>query len=180
MLTYVNDDPFEIQNVINKNIKNVDRLCFVDYSVFIDEQSIAALFDKFPGGYNGVVFPAVKEGVNWDLFRQKVTTDSNEPVGQMGLDFDTEVEKPINEDLWSVKSTNPKVWVIDTKAAIKAIRGKKGEGVNFPVRRADIFTKIKICAFVKAKVIVTYTHECVSNILESSGVKVGSNEGTPQ
>lgn len=177
-LSFVNDDQFEIQRVINKVIKECDRLCFIDYSVSMDDDSIFKLFDKLPGGYSGMVFPAVKEGINWDMFKQKIATNSTEPIEQMGLDFDTVVEKPITEDVWNVKTTHPRFWVVDTKPSIKALRNKKGEGVNFPLRREEMFTKIKICAFVKAKVIVTYTHECVSNILQSSGVSLGSNEGT--
>jgi len=173
LLTYVNDDHFDIQNTINKKIKNVDRLCFIDYSVFIDEDSISKLFGKFPNGYNGMVLPAVKEGINWDMFREKITNGSDETVSQMGMEFDTEVDKRIDDDMWSVKSTKPKVWIVDTKAAIKALRTKKGEGVTFPLRREEFFNKIKICAFVKAKVVLTYTHECLSNILESSGVSTG-------
>lgn len=170
LLNYVKDDHFEIQTTINKVIKNVDRLCFIDYSVFIDEDCVQKLFGKFPGGYNGMVLPAVKEGVNWNMFREKIANGSGETVSQMGLDFDTEVDKPIDDDLWSIKSTKPRVWIVDTKAAIKALRTKKGEGVTFPLRREEFFNKIKICAYVKAKVVLTYTHECLSNILESSGV----------
>lgn len=172
LLTYVKDDHFEIQNTINKKIKNVDRLCFIDYSVFIDEDSISKLFGKFPNGYNGMVLPAVKEGINWDMFREKIAKGSDETVSQMGMEFDTEVDKRIDDDMWSVISTKPRVWIVDTKAAIKALRTKKGEGVTFPLRREEFFNKIKICAFVKAKVVLTYTHECLSNILESSGVSI--------
>ena len=173
ILSYVNDDHFDIQNTINKKIKNVDRLCFIDYSVFIDEDSISKLFGKFPNGYNGMVLPAVKEGINWDMFREKITNGSDETVSQMGMEFDTEVDKRIDDDMWSVISTKPRVWIVDTKAAIKALRTKKGEGVSFPLRREDFLNKIKICAFVKAKVVLTYTHECFSNILESSEVSTG-------
>lgn len=173
LLNYVNDDHFEIQATINKSMKNVDRLCFIDYSVYIDEDSVQKLFGKFPGGYNGMVLPAVKEGVNWTMFREKITKGVDETVSQMGMEFDTEVDRAIDDDLWSVKSTNPRVWIVDTKAAIKALRNKKGEGASFPLRREEIFSKIKICAYVKAKVVLTYTHECLSNILESSGVSVG-------
>lgn len=178
VLQYVNDNPYEISSAINKIMKDVDRLCFFNYSVFLDEYSINKMFEKFPGGYNGVVFPAVKEGINWDMFKQKIISGSQETVSQMGLEFDTEVDKPINDDLWSVKSSNPKVWVVDTKSAIKALRTKKGEGVSFPLRHEDFFNKIKICAFVKAKVVLTYTHECISNILQSAGVSQ-KNETVP-
>lgn len=170
LLSYVKDDHFEIQSIINKTMKNVDRLCFLDYSVFIDEDCVEKLFGKFPGGYSGMVLPAVKEGVNWDMFREKIIKGSDESVSQMGLEFDTEVDRPIDDDLWNVKTTSPKVWIVDTKAAIKALRTKKGEGITFPLRREEFFSKIKICAYVKAKVVVTYTHECLSNILESAGV----------
>ena len=170
LLQYVNDNPHEISATVNKIMKEVDRLCFFNYSVFLDEGSINKMFEKFPGGYNGLVFPAVKEGINWDIFKEKINKGSQESISQLGLEFDTDVDRPINDDLWIVKSTNPKVWVVDTKSAIKVLRGKKGEGISFPLRHEDFFNKIKICAYVKAKVVLTYTHECISNILQSAGV----------
>lgn len=170
-INFVNDNPFEISACISKCLKSSDRILFVYYSLFIDENTIIKMLSKFPNGYNGIVAPAVKEGINWDMFKQKVSEECSEPLEQMGLDFDTEVDRKINDDFWSVKTTNPRAWVIDTKSTIKAIRSKKGDGVTFPVHRDEIFNKIKICAFVKARVILTYTHECLSNILESAGIK---------
>jgi hypothetical protein len=170
-ISFVNDDPFDISKNISKSLKNFDRIFFVDYSAYVDDETIKKVFSKFPNGYSGFVAPAVKEGIDWDMFKSKVSSGSDEPIEQMGLNFDTEVDRKIDDEFWNVKSTSPRVWVIDTKSTIKAIRTKKGEGLTFPVNRDDIFSKIKICAFVKARVIFTYTHECLSNILESAGVK---------
>ncbi len=153
-------------------MKNFDRVFFIDYSAYVDDETIKKVFSKFPNGYSGFVAPAVKEGINWDMFKSKALDGSTEPIEQMGLDFDTEVDRKIDDDFWTVKITSPRVWVIDTKSTIKAIRSKKGDGVTFPVNRDEIFNKIKICAFVKARVILTYTHECLSNIIESAGVKI--------
>ena len=171
-ISFVNDNPFEISKSISKYLKNFDRVFFIDYSAYVDDETIKKVFSKFPNGYSGFVAPAVKEGINWDMFKSKVSEGCTEPIEQMGLDFDTEVDREIDDDFWTVKTTSPRVWVIDTKSTIKAIRSKKGDGVTFPVNRDEIFNKIKICAFVKARVILTYTHECLSNIIESAGVKI--------
>ena len=142
----------------------------MSYSVQVDDDSLIKLLGPIPKGYQGIVCPAVTEGIDWDMFRKKVKDGEDEPVSQMGLNFDTDVEKRIDDNFWTIKSTTPKVWVIDCKAAIKSLRDRKGEGLKIPTQIQDLFTKLKVCAFVKARVLVTYTHECLGNILETAGV----------
>lgn len=175
-IVFVNDDPFEISKCVSKCLKTCDRVFFVGYSAHVDLETVKKVFSKFPNGYNGFVAPAVVEGIDWDMFKTKVSNGCSEPISQMGLHFDTEVDRKIDNEFWSVKTTSPRVWVIDTKSTIKAIRSKKGEGVTFPVHRDEVFKKIKICAFVKAKVTINYSHECVSNILQSAGITVNYNK----
>ena len=171
-ILFVKDDPYEINTMITKALKNSERVIFVDYSICVDEESLKVMtMNDWPQGYQGVVFPCVTEGIDWDLFRKKIKNGSEEPVSQMGLNFDTEVSKKIKEGFWGITSTQAKVWVLNSKSVLKSLREKKGEGIKVPIKREDLFLKLKVCAFTKARVIATYTHECLGNILETSGVK---------
>jgi hypothetical protein len=91
----------------------------------------------------------------------------------MGLHFDTEVSKKVSNDVYNVNTTNARAWIMNTKNVIKSIRDKKtGTWKIFP----KMFEKFKergvrIYAFTAAKLTMTYTHECVSNILNAAGVK---------
>ena len=171
-ILYTNDDAYEKSQTISKAFKNSDRVVFIGYSASIDNESMDVMIGQFPPSYAGVVFPAVTEGVDWTLFKKKVHDGSSESSEQMGLNFDTEVDKPIkNTDLWTIKHTEPKVWCLDSKQTIKALRERKGDGFKVPLKHDELFTKIKTCAYTKARITLTYTHECLGNILESSGVK---------
>lgn len=169
-INFVNDNVIDVSNTLPKLVKNNDRVVFINYSVCLDDNSIDVISCNFPAGYNGVVFPTVKQDVDWDMFRTKVNNGVDEPNYQMGLNFDTEVNAKLTDEFWSIKSTSPIVWVVDSKSFIKEHRNKKGEGIKVSVYLDEIFTKIKFCAYVKAKVVVTYTHECLGNILECAGV----------
>lgn len=171
-IQYTSDDLNEKSLALSKSFKNSDRVVYLGYSVSVDNESMDVLIGQYPPTFNGVVLPSVTEGVDWTLFKKKIHDGSNEPSYQMGLNFDTEVDKPIkNTELWSIKKTDPKVWSLDSKQIIKTLRERKGDGFKVPLNHNDIFTKIKACAYTKARVTLTYTHECLGNILESSGVK---------
>jgi hypothetical protein len=180
-INFVNDDPFEKADVITRHLKCADRILFIDYSIFIDPATIERIFKKFDN-YHGVVFPCVTDGVNWDQFSKKVKKGTTEPTEQIGLDFDTTVGQKISDSLYKIQTTNPKCWLIDTKFIFKAMRDKKGEGIKIPAKMDEMFKKFiekgaKIYAYTACKLIVTYPHECLSNILESAGVKKG--DGPP-
>ena len=171
-ILYTDDNATEKSKNLAKAFKSSDRVIYVGYSASVDNDSIEKLLEPYPAGYNGLVLPAVTEGVDWNLFKKKTLDGSTEPAAQMGMDFDTEVDKPIkNTDMWTVKKTDPKVWSLDSKQTIKSLRERKGDGFKVPHNHSDLFTKIKTCAFTKARVTLTYTHECLGNILESAGVK---------
>ena len=123
-ITYVNDDPFEKVEMIQKFMKSHERIIFIEFGISIDQESIEQLFKKHEG-VGCLVFPGVKEGVDWDLFKVKVKNDSSEPVSKMGLHFDTEVGKLIHENIYQVVSTDPKAWMMNTKNVIKNIKDKK-------------------------------------------------------
>jgi len=69
-----------------------------------------------------LVFPGVNEGIDWDMFKEKIKSDSKEPPSQMGLHFDTRVGKKISKDIYQVSSTDARVWMMNTKNVMKSIR----------------------------------------------------------
>lgn len=128
------------------------------------------LLNKFFKPHEGLgvlVFPGVKNGIDWGLFKHKVKEGSTEPVSQMGLHFDTEVGKKASKDIYKVVKTDARAWVMMTKVVIK-----KGIKLSVPNMFDKILEQgIKIFAFTAAKLTMTYPHECVSNILNAAGVK---------
>ncbi len=177
-LVFVRDDAFEKHDILMKKLKHCERILWIDYSIFVDEASLVKLLAPFPKGFNVMVAPCVTEGINWDLFKKKIREGSTEPKSQLGLDFDTEVSNKIEEGVHLVTKTNPKVWSADAKQVIRAFKDKKGESVKIPIKTNEMFEKfrergLKICAFTDANLVATYPHECLGNILETAGVRVG-------
>jgi len=171
-ILYVNDDPFEKIEMIEKCLPRCDRVFFIDFGIGVDEDSVKQIFENHEG-IGVLVFPGVKEGIDWDLFKQKVRSDEClEPTSQMGLHFDTEVSKKISKDIYSVINTEAKSWVMFSKNVMKNAKDKRG---NFSLH-VKMFDKLKECgvkiyAFTASKLTMTYSHECVSNILNAAGVK---------
>ena len=169
-IIFCNDCPYDkadtVQHVLKKG--QAERIFFIDFGIHVDENSIAQLFEKHEG--TGVlVFPAVKDGIDWDMFKAKVkegTTD--EPVEQMGLHFDTEVNtgKKMGENLYAVQSTTSRCFMMNIKNVKKRI--DKIHPKMFEKLKSD---GVKIVAYTKAKLTCTYAHECISNILNAAGVR---------
>lgn len=160
-----------------KLIKSSDRILWVEYGFSLDAESFDKLFENIS---DILVFPAVKEGVNWDRFRKEVNRNSNEPLHQLGMEFDTELDTKIGEYMWTVKKTIPSVFIMDCKAVDKKMRTRKGEGLKLPRDIDIIFEKfqennVKIVAYTKANVLAHFTHECIGNILEANGVQCQPN-----
>ena len=57
-VVFVNDDPYEKCEIIQKYIKTHDRIFFIDFGIAVDDLSLSKCFDKYEG-IGGVVFPAV-------------------------------------------------------------------------------------------------------------------------
>lgn len=174
-ILFVNDDPHEKASLIEKSAKDYDRLLFIDFGIQLDTDSMDKVLDNMDG-IGVMVFPGVKEGIDWDMFKEKVRSDSKEPIGQMGLYFDTDVGKEISEDVYLVKTTEARCWVANTKNLTKALKDKKTGQFKISPKMSVMFEKfkasgVKICAFVKAKLVMTYGHECVANILHTAGVR---------
>jgi hypothetical protein len=172
-ILYVNDDPYEKADIIEKCMKKFDRILFIDFGIGMDDGSITQCFSKHEN-VGCLVFPGVKEGVDWNLFKQKVRSESSEPVEQMGLHFDTDVGKAISKDIYKVNSTNAKAWIMNTKNVIKSIKDKKSGNWKISPKMFERFQEqgVRLYAFTAAKLTMTYTHECISNILNAAGVKV--------
>lgn len=45
-IVYVNDDPFEKADVIEKCMKTHDRIIFIDFGIGLDDESIEQCFEK--------------------------------------------------------------------------------------------------------------------------------------
>jgi hypothetical protein len=175
-INFVNDDPFEKTKTIMKKLKTSDRLVFIDYGVSMDIETTKRVIQPFETGWHGVVFPAVCEGVDWDMFKDKLKNKCEEPIEQIGLNFDTDVEgKMFGEDNYKVKRTIPKCWILSSKAVCKVMKGPKGSGLSIPAQPSEMFEKflskgLKLYAYTGARLNITYQHECLGNILNMTGV----------
>lgn len=155
-------------------LKTSERLLWIDYGACLDVESFDKIFDKRASDI--IVFPAVKEGINWTRFADGVKTATTEPLSQVGLDFDTVVDKKIEDGMYAVKSTAPSVFVVlDCTKTYEKLREKKGEGIKLPSNTEEIFQKcvekgVKVHAYTKCNVLRHYSHECVGNILEAVGI----------
>jgi hypothetical protein len=169
-ISFVND-----RAGLPKLIKSGERIIWLEYGTNVDDKSIHKAIDPFDKGMQVLVFPAVLEGINWDRFAKKTKEGSTEGACQRGLEFDTEVGKKLAESLYEVKSTTARVWAMDAKPVDKKLRGDKIP-VKLPLDETMFCTLqglgIKVGAVTSATVICHFVHECVGNILETSGVEL--------
>ena len=178
-ISFVVED--DIMSTLYNKIKTSDRLLFLGYSVHVDHISLTKLMSPFDG-YQCLVCPAVKEGVNWEMFKNKILSKSTEPTEQMGLVFDTKLGIKRQDSLYTVRSTTPRVWSIDSKQVYKRLRSKKGE-MSIPMNTNIFFEKllnsnVKICAYTEAKITIVFAHQCLGNILNAAGVTQLNGEST--
>ena len=161
-----------------KLLKTGERILWFDYGTNLDDQTLVKLMDPFEKDVRVLVCPSVKEGINWDMFRRKTLTGTSEPASQRGLTFDTEVGKKLADGLYEVTTTSARVWAMDSKPIDKKLRGEKVQ-VKLPTESYEAMFEsikrlgIKVAAATKASVVCHYTHECVGNILETPGVRLG-------
>ena len=155
---------------IPKLMKSGERIVWFDYGTNLDQASVPRLLATMDKDIKVVVFPAVVEGVDWDMFRKKTEAGSTEPIHQRALNFDTDVDKKITgTDLYDVKITSARVWVMESKSVDKKLRGQTFDSYE------NLFSKIKtagirVGAYADAVVVRHFTHECLGNILEMPGV----------
>ena len=161
-----------------KLLKTGERIIWFDYGTNLDEHTLRQLMEPFEKDVRVLVCPSVREGINWDMFRKKTLAGSTEPASQRGLAFDTEVGKKLEDGLYEVTATSARVWAMDSKPIDKKLRGEKVQ-VKLPTETYEAMFEtiqrlgIKVAAATKASVVCHYTHECVGNILETPGVRLG-------
>jgi hypothetical protein len=174
-IVFVNDDPYEKASSIENHMKTSDRILFVDFGIHLDDGSLSTVYNPNET-YNVIVFPGVKEGIDWDMFKDKISNDSKEPTYQMGLTFDTEVGAAINGDFYKVESSSARAWMMMCKPVIKNMRCKRTGKLKISPKSDTMFEKfkengVKVVAYTAASPTFTYPHECVGNIVNSAGVK---------
>jgi len=172
---YVDDDPYKKSEIIQKHMKESDRILFIDFGISMDEGSISKVFSP-NDGVGCLVFPGVIEGIDWGLFKVRVKEGTEEPVEQIGLHFDTEVGNKISEDIYQVKRSSARCWLMMCKHVAKIVKDKRTSEYRVPPRMEQMFSKfkelgVKIHAYTAAKLVMTYSHECVSNLLNAAGIK---------
>ena len=165
-ILYVNDDPFQKIEMIKKSLPRCDRLFFIDFGINVDDESLKQLFNPHDG-MGVLVFPGVNDGIDWGLFRHKVQEGSKEPVSQMGLSFDTEVGQKASRYIYKVNKTNARAWVMFSKNLLKKCDKFTASNMFDTMMQQGV----KIFAFTASKLTMTYTHECISNILNAAGIK---------
>jgi hypothetical protein len=161
-------------SVLPKYVKSGERIVWFEYGTNLDGASIPRLFAPMEKDVRVVVFPAVTEGVDWNMFKKKTLDGSKEPIHQRGLNFDTDVLKKITgTDLWDVEKTSARVWLMDSnpinkklKSISKNVSCESYEGLFQQIKSIGI----RIAALPSAVVVRQFTHECLGNILETPGV----------
>jgi len=172
-ISYVNDDVHAKNDIIKTKMKECDKLFFIEFGIHVDNDSLLKIFDN----YDCLVFPAASEGIDWNMFKVKVLNVSEEPVEQMGLNFDTEIGNKVEDSIYKVVKTDPKSWVFKGPQMHKALKNNKSPGITLPLKFDEMFDRlktngVKVYAYTGAKLTVTYPHECLSNILEAAGVSL--------
>lgn len=165
-MMFVND-----MNDLPKLLKSCERILWVNYGSSLDVASFPNIFRKCEVG----VFPAVCEGVDWEQFRKGITSKTDEPVHQVGMKFDTTVDRKVEDGVWTISECSPSIWVADCAKVIERVKGRKGEGLKLPNTTSELFTKFKYCdvkcvAYTNCEVLMHYSHECVGSLLETAGV----------
>jgi hypothetical protein len=176
-LEFVNDANKEKMMVLKKKLKTGERVFWIDYGVSCDRDTIHHAIIKYDN-FDCLVFPVAKEGVDWEMFRKKVLEGSTEPVHQMGLAFDTEINTTtVNKDphFMGVRATNPTMWAMDTKTVTRKLKDKNN--LVLPPTINEFFSKcltrkVKIAASVSSQTFNHFTHECIGNIMNMAGLKV--------
>jgi len=161
-------------DALPKLVKSGERIVWFDYGTNLDQDSIPRVFNTMEKDIRVVVFPAVIEGVDWDMFRKKTVAGSTEPIHQRALTFDTDVTKKVaGTDFYDVEKTSARVWVMDSKPIDKKLKSaQKNLSCD---SYENLFSQLKsnnlrVVALPSATVIRHFTHKCLGNILEMPGV----------
>jgi hypothetical protein len=165
------------KSTLPKIIKSGERIFWMDYGTNLNIEELHRVVSPFENGVSVIVFPSVKEGIDWDMFSKKTKAGSVESASQRGLTFDTDVGKKLSDGLYECTKTSARVWAMESKPIDKKLRGGKTP-VNLPLSDNHAMFEclknqgVKIAAATNANVVCHYVHECFGNILESSGVSL--------
>lgn len=170
-IVYVEDDPYKKADVVQQCMKLYDRIIFIEFGIGVDDLSLDQCFLAHEH-VGCLVFPGVKEGIDWEMFKNKVNNNSDEPYYQMGLHFDTDVGKKIDTNIYHVNKTSARAWIMNTKNVTKTLNKNKDLRVSPKMFDKFLQQGVRVYAFTASKLTIAYTHECVSNILNAAGVKV--------
>lgn len=164
-IMFTNDDLYSRRQIFHKQLKSTDRLLWIDYGISIDQDSLNKVLSR-DWNWHGVVFPCVIEGIDWKKFKENI--DTPEPISQKGLIFDTSVTKKVRDDFYAIEHTNPKCFCVESKHVLKNVKKNHLDFEEFFKELSN--TKFKTVAYTAAHLIVTYPHECIGNILGTTGV----------
>ena len=178
-VTFVNDDMQTKMDILKKKIKVVDRIMWIEYGVCIDKDTIKNMIIKYNNNH-ALVFPTLKEGVDWDMFRQKCKDGSSEPAHQLGMNFDVDISNKIidkENNFYEVLSCTPHCWTIDCKPIMKKLKDKNKKDFVFPSTIDDFFKKciskgVRVGASVDSRTYNHFTHECIGNIMNIPNIVV--------
>ena len=165
------------KTILPKLIKTGERIFWMDYGTNLNNEILSKVIDPFDKGIQVLVFPSVKEGINWDQFKKKTRAGSKEPAAQRALEFDTTAGKKLADGLYECEKTSARVWAMDAKPVDKKLRGGK-ETIKLPLDDNETMFStlsrigIKIGVASEAVVVCHFVHECFGNILEASGVEL--------
>ena len=167
----------EDKSSLPKLIKSGERIFWMEYGTNLNNEILNKVLDPFEKGVNMLVFPSVREGINWDQFEKKTRAGSTENRTQRGLAFDTEVGKKLTDGLYECTKTSARVWAMDAKPIDKKLRGGK-TNITLPLGNNEkmfdtlLSLGVKIGVASEAIVVCHYVHECFGNILEAAGVRL--------
>lgn len=167
----------ENKSILPKLIKTGERIFFMDYGTNLNNEVLHKVLDPFEKGLHVLVFPSVKEGIDWNQFERKTKSGSVEPAQQRGLSFDTTAGKKLADGLYECTKSEARVWVMDSKPVDKKLRGGRTT-VKLPLDNTEDMFKtldsleVKIGVVSTATVVCHYIHECFGNILEAAGVNL--------
>lgn len=174
-IVFVNDDPYAKADAIQKYVKDTDRIFFIDFGIQVDDESVSHVVSK-RDDYHVMVFPGVNEGIDWDMFKDKISKKSTEPTHQMALNFDTEIGNLVSENMYTVRTSSARAWFMICKPTLKYIKCRRTGKLKISPKSATMFENfkengVKVVAFTGARLTFTYPHECIGNIVNSAGVK---------
>ena len=168
----------EDKSTLPKIIKSGERIFWMEYGTNLNQEILHRVLDPFEKGIQVLVFPSVKEGINWDMFEKKTKAGSTEATAQRGLAFDTEAGKKLAPGIYECIKTSARVWAMDAKPVDRKLREGKTP-VKLPLdNNEEMFSVlsrigVKIGVASEAIVVCHYVHECFGNLLEAGGVSTG-------